>query len=236
MPMPLSLTSMVIVLGLGLYDRTEIAPFSGVNLQALRKMFQKTCCKRGASATSSCRDAARVTESLRCRSAMSLRTISIADWRSSCTSVLRNSNFNFPRAIRARSSMSSIRRISSSTFPRTIFNPCCTSGLRSGCSAALSAQVRTGPSGPRNLSLSVARNRSFAVFAAPAFSFSRCNSCTILPRSMKSPIWLPSASTIWSKSSSGSTTLLLNSSIMPSISPWKNRGKANPPCRPASAA
>jgi hypothetical protein len=56
MPTPLSLISMVIVLALGLYDRTETAPFSGVNLQALRKMFQKTCCKRGASATSSCRD------------------------------------------------------------------------------------------------------------------------------------------------------------------------------------
>ena len=36
-----------------IYDRTESAPFSGVNLQALRKTFQKTCSKRGGSATSS---------------------------------------------------------------------------------------------------------------------------------------------------------------------------------------
>src|SRR4029434_5033943 len=61
MPMPLSLISMVILLGLGLYDRTETVPFSGVNLHALCNTLQKTCCKRGASATNSCHEASRAT-------------------------------------------------------------------------------------------------------------------------------------------------------------------------------
>src|SRR5436190_2246584 len=45
-------------------------------------------------------------------------------------------------------------------------------------------------SGVRNSWLNMARKRSLAVLAASAFSLSRCNSCSILRRSMKSQIGL----------------------------------------------
>src|SRR5947208_3067328 len=99
--MPLSLISMVILLGLGLYDRTETVPFSGVNLHALCNTLQKTCCKRGSSATNACREASSATKGVRCRCSMSLRTISSADCSSSCASALRNCNVTFPRVLQA---------------------------------------------------------------------------------------------------------------------------------------
>src|SRR5438067_11166185 len=77
-PTPPSLISMVITSGVRLYERTETAPCSGVNLQALRSTFQKICCKRGRSTLKVCKKASKETASLRCRFLTSVRTISMA--------------------------------------------------------------------------------------------------------------------------------------------------------------
>ena len=50
MPTPVSLISIVNACGSGLAVRTVTAPCAGVNFEAFRSTFQKTCCKRAASA------------------------------------------------------------------------------------------------------------------------------------------------------------------------------------------